>query len=916
MNHVLTAFELNAFFLISSIMFAIHAIFIMFYVVKIKALVNPLIWNAISFIPFLVIIYFMGIHEVDNDVLHHVIIAVLSVLTFTGSIVGMIRNQSIDKRIYISFFGFALILTLFIVMQWTVPIITAISLLAGGGFYFIKRYIARLLEFEPKSSASMLLNASLTVTFIATILIVIVFFYPDKLILNHISYLLFSVGWILLTLSYIHVKEIMSDRTLKLILLMFGVLFIILGLGFLRVYSIRVSMLEIVNNLDDVQQSEAELYQMVMYFTRRITFLIVGLGSLTEFIVYVYIITNSRNQKRIMESSLLDRQLFKHASNPMLILKNGYVLNMNQEAQKLFGLKLKEHDRYHIKTLINPLESDDIFNQGVINEVNRDIELVYHLNDKLVNGMIQISTIREGNNFYQLWVINDISAFRIEIQNSELIRDVFRVLISDNYWHDKIKEIATIIQKNIHPPMFYIYLQGFEGFYNYGVLDPELTTEMKEFYFDKTADQKSFQTDKHTALFLKLKTDKKQYGVMVIKLSDYAKMDLIQSGLKNIANIIAQYIETTILMGELAISEKKYKALIDNSLIGIIIYQDKKIKFANRKMAEITCFSIEELTENFNLIDIIDKAYQAEFREDINAIINEEKDSFQSEVHIYCKESIIKWLEIYATRFEYQRKQAVMMHIMDITAQVEMESQREKMIELLIKDQKMKAMRNLVAGLSHEFNNVFAIIKGYVDLMKFAAQKDHTDMTDDLDTILNAVKRGINITNRMHVIVRHEKIKPIIIHVNEFFEAIRPILMNLVRKKSHGISFEIDISEDASRVIADEFSLEEILHNLILNSLDAVEDNGRVIINIERRSDSHIMISVTDNGTGIDSIIMENIFDPFYTTKSPDQGTGLGLYIVYELVKSMEGHIEVESELGQGTTIKVILPGPPPDYQF
>ncbi|NPV01192.1 MAG: hypothetical protein HPY53_07400 [Brevinematales bacterium] len=245
---------------------------------------------------------------------------------------------------------------------------------------------------------------------------------------------------------------------------------------------------------------------------------------------------------------------------------------------------------------------------------------------------------------------------------------------------------------------------------------------------------------------------------------------------------------------------------------------------------------------------------------------------------------------------------------MDITAQIEMEEQKEKMTALMIQQQKMETLKNLVGGISHEYNNIFAIIKGYAELLLYSVTSpDVRNVEEDLSNITRAVERGIKITNRMHVFARHEQITKRPLDIQDFFHSLDPVFQNMVRKKSSTISLKLSTENGKIHLHTDEVGLEEILYNLLRNSIDAVLENGEIAIKAYRPDPGRIRIDIRDNGCGISPEDLPKIFDPFFTTKDPQHATGLGLYIVFELAKALDAEIGIDSTPDAGTTVSLVF---------
>jgi PAS domain S-box-containing protein len=244
-------------------------------------------------------------------------------------------------------------------------------------------------------------------------------------------------------------------------------------------------------------------------------------------------------------------------------------------------------------------------------------------------------------------------------------------------------------------------------------------------------------------------------------------------------------------------------------------------------------------------------------------------------------------------------------------------SERRELEEQLRHSQKMDAIGQLAGGVAHDFNNLLTAIQGYADLL---ADKivGEDDKQADLAEIRLAARRAATLTRQLLAFSRKQHLNPKTLRVADVVAGIVPMLNRLVGET-------IDLKTTASGrgvVVADEGQLEQILVNLIVNARDAMPHGGQISIETSDAlldgeyaahhpgitAGRYVLLAVTDTGSGMDQRIRERIFEPFFSTKPKDQGTGLGLATVYGIVKQTGGHIRVYSELGVGTTLKIYLP--------
>jgi len=242
-------------------------------------------------------------------------------------------------------------------------------------------------------------------------------------------------------------------------------------------------------------------------------------------------------------------------------------------------------------------------------------------------------------------------------------------------------------------------------------------------------------------------------------------------------------------------------------------------------------------------------------------------------------------------------------------------SHRKALMAQILQSERMAAVGRLASGVAHEINNPLAIISeitGFLsELVEDESQGRRTELVEELKEALpkigKQIQRGRDITHRLLKFAR--KTEMWIEHA-DVSAALKEILPFLEREcRLAGIAVHRNIQPDLPQVAIDETQLQEILMNLTKNAIDALASKGGGNIWLEAREEqAKVVISVTDDGPGIDDSVRDRLFDPFVSTKSLRQGTGLGLAICYAIVKRCDGEIRVASEPGRGATFTVFLP--------
>lgn len=246
-------------------------------------------------------------------------------------------------------------------------------------------------------------------------------------------------------------------------------------------------------------------------------------------------------------------------------------------------------------------------------------------------------------------------------------------------------------------------------------------------------------------------------------------------------------------------------------------------------------------------------------------------------------------------------------------------SLRKNIEEQLYQSQKMEAVGRLAGAIAHDFNNVLTVIMGNIDLLLMGLE-DYGELRNGAEEIKQAVDLATSITRQLLIFSRKKDIQPRLINLNNLVDHQTKLLQRLVGKD---IELLVVLDPEIGNVKADSGQMEQVIMNLVINARDAMPRGGRLTIttssvylddsfckqHVGLNSGPYILLAISDTGTGIDPKIREHIFEPFFTTKEPNKGTGLGLFSVFGIIKKANGYISVHSELRQGTTFKIYLPG-------
>ena len=268
-------------------------------------------------------------------------------------------------------------------------------------------------------------------------------------------------------------------------------------------------------------------------------------------------------------------------------------------------------------------------------------------------------------------------------------------------------------------------------------------------------------------------------------------------------------------------------------------------------------------------------------------------------------------LEIAVHDIEHSGRNVQLAVIMDVTGRRELEEQ-------LRQAQKMEAVGRLAGGVAHDFNNLLMVIKGHSELLLNTL--DSSDqIARKIEQIDKSADRASALTRQLLAFSRRQVLQPQVMNINSTLEEMGKLLPRLI---GEDIELIIRADKNLGSVRADASQMEQVIMNLAVNARDAMPNGGKLVIetmneNIDpsftathpfMKPGPYVLLVVTDNGTGMDAETQGHIFEPFFTTKEKGKGTGLGLAMVYGIVKQSGGFIWVYSELGKGTSFKIYLP--------
>jgi PAS domain S-box-containing protein len=352
-------------------------------------------------------------------------------------------------------------------------------------------------------------------------------------------------------------------------------------------------------------------------------------------------------------------------------------------------------------------------------------------------------------------------------------------------------------------------------------------------------------------------------------------------------------------------SEKNYRTLVDNALVGVFRSTSAgRFLYLNEAMARIfECSSPQEMLSE-------DVLLRHKSPKDLNEYLDTLK--LFGKVSNYELEGITKsGKHVNILVSAALDNEIISGMVLDITEHKKLEGQFRQA-------QKMEAIGLLAGGVAHDFNNILTAIIGYshLSLMKLPS---NDPVRLNLEQILESSNRAAMLTQSLLAFSRRQPVNLAVIDLNLVIKEFEKFIHRLIRED---IALETICTEGVLPIMADRGQIEQVIMNLITNARDAMSQGGKLRIDTRQiyldrdfieahgfgEAGEYALVSVSDTGMGMDEQTRSRIFEPFFTTKEQDKGTGLGLSMVYGTVKKHNGYINVYSEPGNGTTVKIYLP--------
>ncbi len=359
-------------------------------------------------------------------------------------------------------------------------------------------------------------------------------------------------------------------------------------------------------------------------------------------------------------------------------------------------------------------------------------------------------------------------------------------------------------------------------------------------------------------------------------------------------------------------SERRMRRIIESSPIGIMMVQQEKCSYVNPALIRMFGYGHANEIIGKPVDTMFDVRGRSDFITNVSRVLAGESEVHGLELEGLKKNGQAFELAVWLTATEFREAPALLGFAIDMSEQKALRSQ-------LLHAQKMEALGTLAGGIAHDFNNILFAVTGYTELALDALQEGNFPC-DDLQRVMEAAERARYMVQQILAFSRQTEQERKPIHI-------APIVKEAVKFLRASIPATIEIREsiqpDLGMILADPTRIHQILMNLCTNSAHAMRETGGLL---EIRMDGFVLgsdrpisleglapgeylrLTVEDTGHGMTPEVMERIFDPYFSTKKPGEGTGLGLAVAHGIVKSCGGGMTVESQPGKGSTFQVFFP--------
>lgn len=587
---------------------------------------------------------------------------------------------------------------------------------------------------------------------------------------------------------------------------------------------------------------------------------------------------------------------------------NGRIMSWNRGAERMYGYTPEQAIGRPISMLVPPDRAGEV--HQILDKVRRGVPTTgfetirLSKSGKALNVLLTVSPVRDEHGS-----LTGASILARDITAEKIVQEALRKATETSIYSSPVPIIAADPQGHVHtwnPAAEKVF--GWSEKEVIGKFVPTIPPEEKAI----AARLHERLLSGETLTGIEVRRQRRDGSPIIISLSASPLRDE-NSQIKGIIGFHTDITDLKKAEEALRRAEEKYRSIVENAVEGI--YQatpNGEYISANPALAHMLGFDTpDELMATRN--DIGHEEYiRPEIRAALIQSIEERQvvRGFEYEARRRDGKKIWLMASAHAVRDPNGRLLYFEGTVQDITERRELEQQLRHM-------QKIEAIGRMAGGVAHDFNNILMAISSYAELLgRKATDEAARRYTGE---IVTAVNRGSALTQGLLTFSRKQISSPKVLDLNVVIAKQLDMLKRLIPEN---IELKFLPSAFEARVKADPNQMEQIIMNLVINARDAMPQGGKVVIEIScatqeatkdfsednDKARKYLLLTVTDNGCGMDAETKSHLFEPFYTTKEQGKGTGLGLATVFGIVKQSSGHIVVESELKSGTSFKIYLP--------
>ena len=641
----------------------------------------------------------------------------------------------------------------------------------------------------------------------------------------------------------------------------------------------------------------------------------------------------------LQESEERYRELVSNMPNGVLVYKKGRIVFANAYILSIIDCTLDELIGKSVLDLVHPDDRKIVGKNMTLRLASKQAAQGYEVRTATRKGKFRTVVIQAKNIVYDnesaiLAVLSDIT----EKRRSETIQDAIYKISEATQLADNLPELYRSIHKIISGLMrtenFYIALfdpasrllsfpyfvdefdavpatRGLENGLTEYVLrtgKPLLATPEILGGLEKKGEIELIGSPSIDWLGVPLKIKGKSIGVLVVQT--YSPGLRYGQDEKNIlifvSNQVAMAIERKRSESDLRRSEQKNRAVL-SAMPDLMFLLDKDGVFLDYKVEKDSNLLVKPEKFLGRKVDEVLPPWLAELTMKNICRTLQTRDLQVYEYEIMFEQQT----QYFEARCVLCGTDQVLVVIRKITEKRHLEQQ-------VLQAQKMESLGTLAGGIAHDFNNILAGILGYASFLKAKISEDHV-FFKYVDTIERSAIRAADLTSKLLAFTRGDKVNFKPLNINKLIGETLEIIRHTFDKS---ISVETNLDESLPTIVGDAGQIQQVVMNLCVNARDAMNGGGKLIIASETavvgRADprvpndakpgSYVKIMVGDSGCGMGQEVLARIFDPFFTTKSKGHGSGLGLSVVYGIVKGHEGFVTVSSQPGRGTLFHVYFP--------